>query len=63
MARIAGVNIPVQKHTLIGLQSVYGIGKARALLICKEAKINPEKKLKIYPILSLTLYAVKWVSF
>ncbi|MGH8050845.1 MAG: 30S ribosomal protein S13, partial [Arenimonas sp.] len=26
MARIAGVNLPVQKHAVIGLQSIYGIG-------------------------------------
>ena len=27
MARIAGVNIPVQKHTWVGLTHIYGIGK------------------------------------
>ncbi|HVT37011.1 MAG TPA: 30S ribosomal protein S13, partial [Nevskiaceae bacterium] len=26
MARIAGVNLPVNKHVCIGLQSIYGIG-------------------------------------
>ena len=45
-ARIAGVNIPVQKHTLIALQAIYGIGNARALKICKDAKINPAIKVK-----------------
>lgn len=45
-ARIAGVNISVQKHTLIALQAIYGIGNARALKICKEAKVNPEIKIK-----------------
>lgn len=27
MARIAGINIPEHKHTLIALTSIYGIGK------------------------------------
>jgi small subunit ribosomal protein S13 len=44
MARIAGVNIPVQKHICIGLTSIYGIGRPRALKICADAKINPSKK-------------------
>ncbi|HJP98193.1 MAG TPA: 30S ribosomal protein S13, partial [Rhodanobacteraceae bacterium] len=26
MARIAGVNLPVNKHVWVGLQSIYGIG-------------------------------------
>jgi len=46
MARIAGVNIPVNKHTVIGLQSIYGIGPTRALVICEKAHIDPETKVK-----------------
>jgi len=46
VARIAGVNIPVQKHTIIALTSVYGIGRNRAKDICRTAKINPAKKVK-----------------
>ena len=30
MARIAGVNIPMQKHAVIALTSIYGIGRPRA---------------------------------
>ncbi|AAO89818.1 30S ribosomal protein S13 [Coxiella burnetii] len=45
-ARIAGVNIPVQKHARIALQAIYGIGNSRALEICKEAKIDPATKVK-----------------
>lgn len=45
-ARIAGVNIPVQKHIVIGLTSIYGIGRNRAKLICSVAKVNPAKKVK-----------------
>ena len=45
MARIAGINIPVNKHVVIGLQSIFGIGRsARADL--REAGIKPETKVK-----------------
>jgi len=46
MARIAGVNIPVQKHTWVGLTHIYGIGKTRALEICAAAGVAPEKKIR-----------------
>jgi small subunit ribosomal protein S13 len=46
MARIAGVNIPVQKHTWVGLTHIYGIGKTRALQICAEAGVAPETKIR-----------------
>ena len=46
MARIAGINIPVQKHTVIALQSIYGIGAARSRAICEQANIAPEIKVK-----------------
>lgn len=45
-ARIAGVNIPVQKHIVIGLTSIYGVGRSRALKVCLAAKINPQTKVK-----------------
>lgn len=43
-ARIAGVNIPVQKHIVVGLTSIYGIGSSRARKICSAAKVNPATK-------------------
>ncbi len=46
MARIAGVNIPVNKHTVIGLQSIYGIGPTRAKNICTTAGIESMTKIK-----------------
>ena len=46
MARIAGVNIPVQKHTWVGLTSIYGIGKTRAYEICEAAGVAPETKIR-----------------
>jgi small subunit ribosomal protein S13 len=46
MARIAGVNIPNHKHVEIALTAVYGIGRARARVICQEAGVNPSVKVK-----------------
>jgi small subunit ribosomal protein S13 len=46
MARIAGVNIPVQKHTEIGLTSIYGIGRTTARKICEVAGVAYDKKIK-----------------
>lgn len=43
-ARIAGVNLPAQKHIRVGLQSIYGIGPTRAEKICIAAKVNPAAK-------------------
>ena len=45
MARIAGVNIPDRKHTVIALTSIYGIGRTRAQEICKAADVAPERKI------------------
>ena len=44
MARIAGVNIPVHKHIVIGLTSIYGIGQRTAGRICEKVGINPSVK-------------------
>jgi small subunit ribosomal protein S13 len=46
MARIAGINIPEQKHILISLTSIYGIGISRAALICAKVGISPSHKVK-----------------
>lgn len=46
MARIAGVNIPVQKHTWIALTSIYGIGRSRAFDICKAAGVSETAKIR-----------------
>ena len=46
MARIAGINIPVNKHAVIALQSIYGIGRTRSALICTAAGVAPETKVK-----------------
>ena len=44
MARIAGINIPTNKHIVIGLQSIFGIGNTRAKLICETLKLDPSTK-------------------
>ncbi len=46
MARIAGINIPANKHAGIALQSIYGIGGTRSRLICERAQIAPDTKIK-----------------
>ena len=46
MARIAGINIPVNKHTVVALTSIYGIGPSRARDICSAAGIKPDAKVK-----------------
>lgn len=45
-ARIAGVIIPVQKHIVVGLTAIYGIGRNRARTICEFANVEPSKKVK-----------------
>lgn len=46
MARIAGVNIPAQKHTWVALTSIYGIGPTRARQICEDAGVKAQMKVK-----------------
>ncbi|HED40758.1 MAG TPA: 30S ribosomal protein S13 [Chromatiales bacterium] len=46
MARIAGINIPVNKHTVIALTAIYGIGPTRASKICEVSSIDPTRKVK-----------------
>ena len=46
MARIAGVNLPVQKHTWVALTQIYGIGRTRSYQICESAGVAPETKIR-----------------
>jgi small subunit ribosomal protein S13 len=46
MARIAGINIPMNKHVSIGLTHIFGIGRSRALDILQGAGIAPTTKVK-----------------
>jgi small subunit ribosomal protein S13 len=46
MARIAGINIPDNKHLHVALTYIYGIGKSRALAICDTAGLQPHAKVR-----------------
>lgn len=46
MARIAGVNIPDNKHLNIALTYIYGIGQSRALSICHAAGLEPQTRVR-----------------
>mgnify|MGYP005732879687 FL=1 len=45
MARVAGINIPDNKHAEISLTYVYGIGKTRAKDICTIIGVDPSTKI------------------
>lgn len=44
--RLLGITLPDNKNVQYGLTTIYGIGPARGLAICKETKIDPLKKVK-----------------
>jgi small subunit ribosomal protein S13 len=46
MARIAGINIPMNKHVWVGLTSIFGIGRTRARAICAAANVKPTTLVK-----------------
>jgi small subunit ribosomal protein S13 len=46
MARIAGVDLPRNKHANIALTYIYGIGNPRAARILEQAKVDPAKKVQ-----------------
>ncbi|RME34617.1 MAG: 30S ribosomal protein S13 [Gammaproteobacteria bacterium] len=46
MARVAGVNIPDNKHVGIALTYVYGIGRTTARRICEQVGIDPQTKVR-----------------
>jgi small subunit ribosomal protein S13 len=46
VARIAGVNIPIQKRVEIGLQSIYGIGPSKAKRICATLEISSDRRVQ-----------------
>jgi small subunit ribosomal protein S13 len=45
MARIAGIDLPKNKRSVVGLQYIYGIGKTTASKILREAGISEDKKI------------------
>jgi len=44
MARIAGVNIADNKHVVIALTSIYGIGRPTSIKLCEQIKVDPATK-------------------
>jgi small subunit ribosomal protein S13 len=46
MARVAGVNIPDQKHAVIALTYIYGIGRIRARAICSSSGVDEAAKVR-----------------
>jgi small subunit ribosomal protein S13 len=42
MARIAGINIPLNKRVEIGLTYIYGIGRSQANAVLKEVGVSPD---------------------
>jgi small subunit ribosomal protein S13 len=42
MARIAGVNLPLNKRSEIGLTYIYGIGRSTSNRILKEVGVSPD---------------------
>lgn len=46
MARIAGVNIPNNKHAEIALTAIYGIGRVTAQKICAASGVEATTKMK-----------------
>ena len=46
MARIKNIELPSEKHTVIGLTAIYGIGRNLAKTICEKANVETTKKVK-----------------
>jgi len=46
MARIAGVDLPRNKHANMALTYIYGIGNSRAARILDQANVDPMKKVQ-----------------
>ena len=46
MARISGINIPLNKRAEVGLTYIYGIGRSQANEALKKAKVDPDTYVK-----------------
>jgi small subunit ribosomal protein S13 len=46
MARIAGINIPLNKRVEIGLTYIYGIGRSTSNQLLGEVGIEPDRKVR-----------------
>ena len=46
MARVVGVDLPVNKRVQIGLTYIYGIGRSRSTSILSEAQVSPDVRVR-----------------
>jgi small subunit ribosomal protein S13 len=46
MARIAGINIPLNKRVEVGLTYIYGVGTSQARKILEKAGVEPDRKVR-----------------
>jgi len=46
VARIAGVDVPRDKRTVIALTYIFGIGPTTAAKVTQSAQVNPDKRVK-----------------
>ena len=46
MARIAGINIPLNKRVEIGLPYIYGVGRSQSNVLLKKVGVNPDTYVK-----------------
>ena len=46
MARVVGVDLPVNKRVGIGLTYIYGIGRSRAISILNEAQVSADVRVR-----------------
>ena len=46
MARLKNIELPNEKHIVIGLTAIHGIGRSLAAKICDDAKVERSKKVK-----------------
>jgi small subunit ribosomal protein S13 len=46
MARIAGINIPLNKRAEIGLTYIYGVGRPTANEILRQTNIEPDRRVR-----------------
>ena len=60
MARLAGVDIPDNKRSVVGLTYIYGVGSTGAYKILEKAKIDVSKKVKDLTSSEIGIFAKKF---
>ena len=57
MVRVSGITLDSNKHILIALRKIYGIGKISSFYICKKANISPF--LKVYELNNSVILSIQ----